>query len=299
MWRTLTTRQQDWLDRAVALRETQLAPNARRIDESAAFPRENMDAIRASGLFTIGVPEEIGGAGVDLVGTALVCEELARAALQRRWRSACTSTHGGRGPPWPPRSSSGVRRARHGAKLLATHANTERAPGRSSGTTSRTPRGRADGWRLTRRRASSRPPERPTPTGYVTRPSADAPLARRPCFTSPHAGRAGRSRTSGGGWGCAGSARRGWSSRDVAGAGRTPRSARMARCWTPVPALLAALRGDPRRPLSGHGPGAGRPHQGPREDPRAPEHRPAPVGKRHGPGAGGGDADACGRGARV
>ena len=56
----------------------QLAPNARRIDESGQFPRENFDAIRKSGLFTIGVPEEMGGAGVDHVGVALVCEELAR-----------------------------------------------------------------------------------------------------------------------------------------------------------------------------------------------------------------------------
>jgi alkylation response protein AidB-like acyl-CoA dehydrogenase len=141
MRRPLTERRRDWRDRAVAPREQQLAPHARRIDAQAAFPRENLRAIREAGLFFVGVPQELGGAGADGVGTALVCEELARG-------SASTATvfamHVNSRWPWAAPEQRrryvepGVRQG-----LLATHATTSGAPAPGSGTTCPTPRGRA------------------------------------------------------------------------------------------------------------------------------------------------------------
>ena len=149
MLRDLTTRQRDWLDRAVALREQTLAPNARQIDESARFPRENFDAIRQSGLFTIGVPEEMGGAGVDMVGVALVCEEFAR---------GCASTamsfgmHVNSWWPWAALATpeQGRKYVEPGMqkKLLATHANTERATGTQFWNWSSNAEKTDGGWRL-------------------------------------------------------------------------------------------------------------------------------------------------------
>lgn len=130
MLRTLTKRQQDWLDKAVALREDVLAPNAREIDESGRFPKANFDAIRSSGLFYIGVPEDIGGEGVDPVGVGLVCEQIAR---------GCSSTAMSYGMhvnsfwPWAALATK-EQKERYlvpamQKKVLATHANTERATG--------------------------------------------------------------------------------------------------------------------------------------------------------------------------
>ena len=183
MWRTSTTRQQDWLDRAVALRETQLAPNARRIDESGAYPRENIDAIRASGLFTIGVPEEMGGAGVDLVGAALVCEELAR---------GCASTamafgmHVASWWPWAALASKeqqrryvepGVER-----KLLATHANTERATGTQFWNWTSAAEKTREGWRLNAEKGFVTSAGEADAYWFTTRPAAEAALGAANLF---------------------------------------------------------------------------------------------------------------------
>ena len=149
MRRDLTARQRDWLDRAVALREEVLAPNARRVDETAQFPRDNFDAIRRSGLFTIGVPEEMGGAGVDMLGVALVCEEFAR---------GCASTamsfgmHVNSWWPWavlatPEQARKYVQTGME-KKLLATHANTERATGTQFWNWASAAEKTAEGWRL-------------------------------------------------------------------------------------------------------------------------------------------------------
>jgi alkylation response protein AidB-like acyl-CoA dehydrogenase len=149
MLRDLTARQRDWLDRAVALREEVLAPNARRVDETGQFPRDNFDAIRRSGLFTIGVPEEMGGAGADMLGVALVCEEFAR---------GCASTamsfgmHVNSWWPWavlatPEQARKYVAPGME-KKLLATHANTERATGTQFWNWASAAEKTAEGWRL-------------------------------------------------------------------------------------------------------------------------------------------------------
>ncbi len=177
MLRDFTPRQRDWRDRAVALREEQLTPNARRVDDSGQFPRDNFEAIKRSGLFGIGVPEEMGGAGVDLVGTALVCEELAR---------GCGSTamsfgmHVNSWWPWAALASPeqvrlyiepGMKR-----QLLATHANTERATGTQFWNWTSAAEKTREGWRLDAEKGFVTSAGEADAYWFTSRPSKDAPL---------------------------------------------------------------------------------------------------------------------------
>ncbi|MGW2513212.1 acyl-CoA dehydrogenase [Streptomyces scopuliridis] len=61
-----------------ALAEAKIAPYAAAVDEEARFPREALDALVASDLHAVHVPEEYGGAGADALATVIVIEEIAR-----------------------------------------------------------------------------------------------------------------------------------------------------------------------------------------------------------------------------
>ncbi|MFD5784845.1 acyl-CoA dehydrogenase family protein [Streptomyces sp. NPDC126933] len=61
-----------------ALAEAKIAPFAAAVDEEARFPQEAMDALVASDLHAVHVPEEYGGAGADALATVIVIEEVAR-----------------------------------------------------------------------------------------------------------------------------------------------------------------------------------------------------------------------------
>lgn len=177
MERLLTKRQQDWRDRAVALRERVLAPNARRTDETGAFPHDNLRAIQDAGLFYTGVPEDLGGAGVDLVGTALVCEELAR---------GCASTamaygmHVNSWGPWAELASREQARTLLEPAIqrntLATHANTERATGTQFWNWMSSAQKNGGSWRLNAEKAFVTSAGEAGAYWFTSRPSADAPL---------------------------------------------------------------------------------------------------------------------------
>ncbi|HEV3449829.1 MAG TPA: acyl-CoA dehydrogenase family protein, partial [Acidimicrobiia bacterium] len=64
------------LAREVADRD--LAPNARRWDETEEFPEGSWDALRKAELFGITVDEAYGGMGMGDIEAAIVLEELAR-----------------------------------------------------------------------------------------------------------------------------------------------------------------------------------------------------------------------------
>ncbi|MFI5759066.1 acyl-CoA dehydrogenase family protein [Streptomyces sp. NPDC051569] len=69
----------DMLREAVrALAEAKIAPFAAAVDEEARFPQEALDALVASDLHAVHVPEEYGGAGADALATVIVIEEVAR-----------------------------------------------------------------------------------------------------------------------------------------------------------------------------------------------------------------------------
>ena len=61
-----------------ALAEAKIAPFAAAVDEEARFPQEALDALVASDLQAVHVPEEYGGAGADALATVIVIEEVAR-----------------------------------------------------------------------------------------------------------------------------------------------------------------------------------------------------------------------------
>ncbi|RKN08730.1 acyl-CoA dehydrogenase family protein [Streptomyces radicis] len=61
-----------------ALAEAKIAPFAADVDERGRFPREALDALVASDLHAVHVPEEFGGAGADALATVIVIEEVAR-----------------------------------------------------------------------------------------------------------------------------------------------------------------------------------------------------------------------------
>ncbi len=58
--------------------EEEVKPNARRWDETGEFPRDTVRKLGELGLMGVTVPEELGGAGMDMLALAVIVEELAR-----------------------------------------------------------------------------------------------------------------------------------------------------------------------------------------------------------------------------
>ncbi|MEU8889544.1 acyl-CoA dehydrogenase family protein [Streptomyces sp. NPDC048442] len=74
-----TSEEHDMLRETVrALAEAKIAPHAAEVDENARFPQEALDALIASDLQAVHVPEAYGGAGADALATVIVIEEVAR-----------------------------------------------------------------------------------------------------------------------------------------------------------------------------------------------------------------------------
>jgi len=65
-------------DMARKFADQEIAPHAIHYDERDEFPWEIVKKLHEVGLLTVGVPEEFGGPGIDFIGQAVVCEELAR-----------------------------------------------------------------------------------------------------------------------------------------------------------------------------------------------------------------------------
>ena len=53
-----------------------IEPLAPRWDGEKAFPRDEVLALGALGLFGVAIPEEWGGAGMDCTACAIACEEI-------------------------------------------------------------------------------------------------------------------------------------------------------------------------------------------------------------------------------
>ncbi|MFE7934478.1 acyl-CoA dehydrogenase family protein [Streptomyces sp. NPDC057456] len=64
-----------------ALSEAKIAPFAAAVDEEARFPQEALDALVASDLHAVHVPESYGGTGADALATVIVIEEVARVCV--------------------------------------------------------------------------------------------------------------------------------------------------------------------------------------------------------------------------
>jgi len=56
----------------------EILPYCQKWDEEHIFPWEAVKKLQETGLMTCGVPEEYGGPGIDHLGQAIICEEIAR-----------------------------------------------------------------------------------------------------------------------------------------------------------------------------------------------------------------------------
>src|SRR5215218_2656062 len=73
-----SARQQEWIDRALALAVERFAPRAAHYDRDASFPFDDYADLHASGLLALCVPEQYGGLGADFESYCLVAEQIAR-----------------------------------------------------------------------------------------------------------------------------------------------------------------------------------------------------------------------------
>ena len=74
----LTDEQQEWKERTTAIAERDIGPRAADYDCNREFPRESLNALRDAGLWSMRVPQEYGGLGLDLVTTCLIVEEISK-----------------------------------------------------------------------------------------------------------------------------------------------------------------------------------------------------------------------------
>ncbi len=74
----LSDDQQEWKERAAEIAEREVGPRAAGYDERREFPQESLNALRDAGLWSMRVPKEYGGPGLDLVTTCLIVEEISK-----------------------------------------------------------------------------------------------------------------------------------------------------------------------------------------------------------------------------
>ncbi|MDU6279753.1 MAG: acyl-CoA dehydrogenase family protein [Cutibacterium acnes] len=58
--------------------ESQLAPNAAKVDDKGVFAQQQYDALVEAGFAAPGIPEQYGGDGADAIASAIIMEEVAR-----------------------------------------------------------------------------------------------------------------------------------------------------------------------------------------------------------------------------
>jgi alkylation response protein AidB-like acyl-CoA dehydrogenase len=76
---TLTSEQELIRDSARELCDRELVPHARDWDEAEELPRSLVRTLADAGFLAAGLPEELGGGGLDSVSYCLLCEELGKA----------------------------------------------------------------------------------------------------------------------------------------------------------------------------------------------------------------------------
>ncbi len=76
---TLTPEQELIRASARELCERELVPHARAWDEAEELPRSLVSTLADAGFLAAGLPEELGGGGLDSVSYCLLCEELGKA----------------------------------------------------------------------------------------------------------------------------------------------------------------------------------------------------------------------------
>ena len=75
----LTPEQRALRKRAAALAREVIAPRAARVDQTEAYPWDNVEALTDAGFMGMTIPQELGGQGLGFLEAALVIEEMAKA----------------------------------------------------------------------------------------------------------------------------------------------------------------------------------------------------------------------------
>lgn len=79
-----------WMRKARQLADTVLRPNAKEIDQTGSFPRDNLRALGRAGLLGLPVPTDKGGVGADVGTVALVLQEIAKGCAST---AMCAAMH--------------------------------------------------------------------------------------------------------------------------------------------------------------------------------------------------------------
>lgn len=149
-WLDLTDEQVLLRDTAREVARAEFAPRAVRLDESGAFPHENVRRMAELGLLGIPVPEELGGAGAGTLAYVLAMEEIAAVCGSTALTLAAHCSLGtmpivrfGTGEQkrrWVPRLAQG--------EILGSFALTEPGAGSDAGGTESRARRDGAGWVL-------------------------------------------------------------------------------------------------------------------------------------------------------
>ncbi len=75
---TLDPKQQELVNLAKEIAQKEIAPRALDIDKSGVMDPELLKILKQAGMTQLAVPKEFGGAGLDLLTVAMICEELAK-----------------------------------------------------------------------------------------------------------------------------------------------------------------------------------------------------------------------------
>ena len=76
---SLTDAQREVQRTARAFAEREILPRIRELDERAEYDRSLYERMGAEGFLGLPIPERYGGAGMDYIAFALLCEEMERA----------------------------------------------------------------------------------------------------------------------------------------------------------------------------------------------------------------------------
>ena len=76
---SLTDEQREVQRTARAFGEREIVPRIRQLDSTSTYDRSLYEKMGAAGLLGLPIPERYGGAGMDYIAFALLCEEMERA----------------------------------------------------------------------------------------------------------------------------------------------------------------------------------------------------------------------------
>ena len=75
---SITQKQQEFIRLTKEIVQKEIVPHALHIDKSGIMDEELLEVLKSSGMTQLSVPQEYGGAGLDLLTVALIAEELAK-----------------------------------------------------------------------------------------------------------------------------------------------------------------------------------------------------------------------------